>query len=74
MDISVDRSNERINKRDIDRMEQSGADFLNRVKKGYIKIAEKDKTRYVLIDCFDKNIELINNEIIETINNYYGIK
>ena len=74
LDVSFEQSNERINKRDIDRMEQSGADFLNRVKKGYIKIAEKDKTRYVLIDCFDKNIESINNEIIETINNYYGIK
>ena len=74
LDVSFEQSNERINKRDIDRMEQSGADFLNSVKKGYIKIAEKDKTRYVLIDCFDKNIELINNEIIETINNYYGIK
>ena len=74
LDVSFEQSNERINKRDIDRMEQSGADFLNRVKKGYIKIAEKDKARYVLIDCFDKNIELINNEIIETINNYYGIK
>ena len=73
LDVSVDRSNERINKRDIDRMEQSGADFLNRVKEGYVKIAQKDKTRYVLIDCFDRNIKSISNEIIEIINKNYGI-
>tara|TARA_B100000029_G_C17214976_1_gene829534 strand:- start:83 stop:703 length:621 start_codon:yes stop_codon:yes gene_type:complete len=73
LDISVDRSNERINKRDIDRMEQSGTDFLNRVKEGYVKIAQKDKTRYVLIDCFDRDIKSISNEIIEIINKNYGI-
>jgi len=72
--ISLEQSKERINKRDIDRMEESGSDFLNRVREGYMKIAEKDKTRYILINCFDKNIQLINNEIIETINSYYGIK
>ena len=68
LDVSVDQSNERINKRDIDRIEQSGADFLNRVKEGYVKIAQKDTTRYILIDCLDKSIELIKNEIIETVN------
>ena len=73
LDISVDRSDERINKRDIDRMEQSGTDFLNRVKEGYVKIAQKDKTRYVLIDCFDRDIKSISNEIIEIINKNYGI-
>ena len=73
LDISVDRSDERINKRDIDRMEQSGADFLNRVKEGYVKIAQKDKTRYILIDCFDRDIKSISNEIIEIINKNYGI-
>ena len=71
--ISLDQSRERINKRDIDRMEESGPDFLNRVREGYMKIAEKDKARYILIDCFDKNIQLINNEIIKIINKYYKI-
>tara|TARA_Y100001960_G_scaffold315271_1_gene380535 strand:+ start:933 stop:1553 length:621 start_codon:yes stop_codon:yes gene_type:complete len=73
LNISVDRSNERINKRDIDRMEQSGTDFLNRVKEGYVEIAQRDKTRYILIDCFDRDIKSISNEIIEIINKNYGI-
>ena len=72
-DISLEESKERINKRDVDRMEESGSDFLNRVRQGYMKIAENDKARYILIDCFDKNIQLINNEIIKIINKYYKI-
>jgi len=73
LDVSTEQSNERMNKRDIDRMEQSGIDFLNRVKEGYVKIAQQNKTRYVLLDCLDKSIELIKNEIIETVNSLYGI-
>ena len=73
LDVSTEQSSERMNKRDIDRMEQSGIDFLNRVKEGYVKIAQQNKTRYVLLDCLDKSIELIKNEIIETVNSLYGI-
>ena len=54
-------------------MEKSGLEFLDRVKVGYRKIAKNDKDRYILIDCINKSIKGINNQIIEIINRHYGI-
>ena len=73
LDITLSESKKRIHKRDIDRMEKSGFNFLDRVKIGYIEIAKKDQSRYILIDCENKDIKLINSEIIKNINKYYGI-
>ena len=73
LDISLSESSERIHKRDIDRMEESGLNFLNKVKVGYMQIAKKDKNRYILLDCVNRDIKSISNEIIENINKYYGI-
>ena len=73
LDVSLSESNKRICRRDTDRMEQSGYKFLDRVRTGYIEISKKNKDRYILINCLDRNIQSINNEIIEIINKYYGI-
>ena len=73
LDITLSESNKRIQKRNIDRMEKSGLEFLDRVKVGYRKIAKRDKDRYILIDCINKDIKVINNQIIEIINRHYGI-
>ena len=73
LDITLSESNKRIQKRNIDRMEKSGLEFLDRVKVGYRKIAKNDKDRYILIDCINKSIKVINNQIIEIINRHYGI-
>ena len=73
LNITLSESNKRIQKRNIDRMEKSGLEFLDRVKVGYRKIAKRDKGRYILIDCINKDIKVINNQIIEIINRHYGI-
>ena len=70
LDIDISESIKRIGK-NRDRMEQSGLDFLIRVQKGYYAIVNSNKKRYKLIDCGNRNISSINNEIIDTINNYY---
>lgn len=70
LDIELSESIKRVGENK-DRMEQSGLDFLARVKKGYYDIAMNDKNRYKLVDCGDRSIESINNEIIDKINNYY---
>tara|TARA_Y100000994_G_scaffold170423_1_gene140392 strand:- start:294 stop:920 length:627 start_codon:yes stop_codon:yes gene_type:complete len=70
LDIELSESIKRVGENK-DRMEQSGLDFLARVKKGYYDIAMNDKNRYKLVDCGHRSIESINNEIIDKINNYY---
>ena len=35
----------------LDRMELEGKLFMEKVKQGYLKIAENDKERYFLINC-----------------------
>ena len=70
LNIELSESIKRIGK-NRDRMEQSGIDFLARVQKGYHSIANSNNIRYELIDCGTKNINTINDEIIDKINNYY---
>jgi dTMP kinase len=48
----------------IDRLEEAGTEFYNRIRKGYNKIAELEKERYKIIDA-SKTIEQINSEIWE---------
>lgn len=48
----------------IDRLENAGTEFYNRIRKGYNKIAELEKERYKIIDA-SKTIEQINSEIWE---------
>ena len=38
-----------------------------------MEIAKKDKNRYILLDCINRNIKSINDEIIDNVNKYYGI-
>ena len=73
LDINLSESNKRINKRNIDRMEQSGKEFLNKVKIGYQKISNIDKDRYIFIDCCGKDIDSIHFSIVKSINERYKI-
>ena len=70
LDIELSESIKRIGK-NRDRMEQSGMKFLARVKNGYYDIAASNKKRYQLINCGNRSIESINDEIINKINDYY---
>ena len=74
LDISLSELTKRIQKGNIDRMEKSGLQFLDKVRMGYREIANKDKSRYILLDCVNKSIKEVNNQIIEFISKYYGIQ
>ena len=72
LDINLSESIKRIGK-NRDRMEQSGIDFLTKVQNGYYTIINNNNNnkRYKLIDCNNRTIESINNEIITVIKDLY---
>ena len=70
LDIELSESIKRVGQNK-DRMEQSGLDFLNRVRKGYYSILNGNKKRYKLIKCSNRSIESINREIIAIVNSFY---
>ena len=51
---------------DMDRLESAGIEFFNRVREGYLKIADKNNNRFYVIDA-DKNINIIANDIWELV-------
>jgi len=52
-------------------MESTGIDFLKVVSKGYKKIASMNQNRCKIIDCSNKDIIAIHNEIMEIFNFHY---
>ena len=60
---------QRIINRTLDRMEVEGLDFQTKIRKGYLNIAKND-TRYSIIECGDKSVEMIHLEVINLINKY----
>ena len=70
LDIELSESIKRIGENK-DRMEQSGLDFLNRVREGYCSIVDSNKERYKLIECGNRSVESINKEIITVVNSFY---
>ncbi len=62
-DIDVETSMNRIGK-EKDRMESSGREFFERVRQGYLKIAQKEPDRIKVINAVD-SIENIHSKVIE---------
>ena len=63
LDIDVETSLERIGKAR-DRMESAGIDFFNRVRNGYLEIAQKEPDRVKIINASD-TIENIHKKVVE---------
>lgn len=61
LDVDVETSMKRVGK-DKDRMENAGVDFFNRVRNGYIKIAQNEPNRVKIIDA-----TLSVNEVFELV-------
>jgi len=55
-------------KEEIDRLELAGIDFFDRVRKGYLKIADNDKKRVKVLDA-NRDILLISEQIWEFVSN-----
>lgn len=75
LDIDPEQIIDRKKKRnmEIDRLESSGADFYDRVHKGYHKIAELDPIRVKLIDA-TQSINKIKSEIWEFVTQKMNFK
>lgn len=68
-DISAETSFRRVGE-SRDRMESAGKDFFNRVRNGYLEIANNEPDRVKIIDASD-TIENIHNKVVETVENLY---
>jgi dTMP kinase len=75
MDISAEKSRERISNREMDRMERESVEFFDRVRKGYLQIASENTERVVCLDA-NKSIDELRDEIttktIEKLNAALG--
>jgi dTMP kinase len=69
VDIPIDEIKRRIEiaKSSTDRMESSGDNFYERVRKGYFEIAEGEPERFHIMDGL-KNVETIHDEIWKVVN------
>lgn len=67
-DVDIETSMQRVGN-EKDRMEQSGNEFFNRVRYGYLKIAEQEPDRVKVIDS-TQSIEDVHNDVIAIINSY----
>ena len=74
LDVNVNTSLSRRLTKSKDRMEQVNENFLIKVRKAYLKIADDDKKRCIVVDCNNKSIIDINNELVSFMNlRYEGI-
>ena len=62
-DIDVETSMQRIGK-EKDRMESAGKEFFERVRQGYLKIAQKEPNRIKVINAVD-NIDNIHSQVVK---------
>ena len=72
LDIDCKVAYERLKSSNLDRMELSGIGFLESVSHGYKKIASMNKDRCKVIDCSNKDIITIHEEIINIFNLHCG--
>jgi len=68
-DISPTIVQERLNNKELDRMELLGLEFQNKVRKGYLELA-KTNDRCHIIKCENKTINQIHLEVIKLYNSY----
>lgn len=64
-DIDTETSMKRVGK-EKDRMESAGIEFHNRVREGYLKIAQQEPERIIVIDA-SKSIEEIHEKVLNQI-------
>ena len=71
LDIPVEIGLERANDRgDPDRFEQEQQDFFNRVRAGYLSLANENSDRYVVIDA-SQELQGVQTDIALALDNFY---
>lgn len=68
LDIDVKIGKERVmkNRNELDRLEQSSLEFFENVRRGYLKLADREPERFVVLDA-TKTIEEVHAEIVAKI-------
>ena len=69
IDMPVEIGLSRISRTDADRLERESMEFHEKVRKGFLEIAEIEKERYIVVDGY-KSIEEIHKFIIEKFVNF----
>jgi len=69
--IGLDRLHNGTKAEDIDRLESEDIDFHERVKTGYLELAEKEPERVVVIDG-TKNVKAIHQDIMKDMKKRYN--
>ncbi len=67
-DVDIETSMQRVGS-DKDRMENSGKEFFNRVRNGYLELAKQSPDRIKVIDA-TKAIDKVHKNVIEIIETY----
>ena len=66
IDLPVEEAFRRISDRGKDRMEQEDLEFHERVRQGFLKIAEKEPERFLIVDG-RKTVEEIHEEVLKEV-------
>ena len=69
-DVDIETSSKRVGK-EKDRMESSGIEFFERVRKGFLAIGKQEPERVKVIDS-TQSIESIHNRVLELVKNVIG--
>ena len=67
LDISVEEGFSRKHNDNMDRIESSGFEFFDKVRKGYLEIASNNDDRFVVINA-NNDIDSIHDEILVNLN------
>ena len=70
LDISVAESKNRTCRQIADRIEQSGDNFFERVRAGFIALSEKYPNRVKRINVEGEDVESVRNQIVVVVNKY----
>lgn len=72
LDAPVDRAFNRISDREKDRIESSGRDFFERVRRKYLEMAEND-SRIVVVDA-DQELPFVQEDLITILDSFLSDK
>ena len=68
LDITAEASKDRINDRELDRMESESLDFFNKVRAGYLEIAKLNADRVIVLDA-ELSVKDLQDQIFKEVKN-----
>jgi dTMP kinase len=69
IDITLDESRKRLSERSLDRIEKEAGEFHQKVRDGFLALAEREPDRFIILDG-TAAVEEISEEIKHEITNY----